>query len=121
VISKGGFMGKIKIEYYILFFLVICFLTFYYFSNSCSIERDLQKIETILPKDEVETVLESTPIIIDFGNGVKYFPFTGKEFGKKLSEFLGNNTNLEEKVVAPDDFNSYGIIKGYFITFREKK
>ena len=120
-------MGKIKIEYYVLFFLVIGFLAFCYFSNFCSIERDVQKIETILQEEGAENVLKLTPNdeekpisvytnekvektenvtdqndpgIKHFGLNVYYFQQTGNNFGQKLVLFLKRHTDLEVSAIA---------------------
>ncbi len=136
-------MAKIKIEYYVLFFLAIGFLTFCYFSNFCSIERDVQKIDTILQKDGIETVLKLTPTdeekpisvytnekvektenvtaqndidIKHFGLNVYYFQQTEINFGEKLVLFLKNHTNLEVSTITGEVEKQSGGTFAYGVT-----
>jgi hypothetical protein len=97
---------------------------------SVSVEDEIKSsIEKTVPDvivDEVKKTFE----VMDFGNGVRYFPFTGARFGEKLSEFIGSNTNLEFVAFAGDVVQrnqeyvrtcDYGATIGYFVIFREKK
>lgn len=96
---------------------------------SCVIGLTIGKYAQKTASSVEEKVSNNTPIFItqDFGNGVKYFPFTGEKFGKKLSELLGSNTNLEISAIS-GEVRKHGIVQsfwsstdGYFVTFREKK
>ncbi len=101
--------------------------------SEISVSNNNENVTLVYVEDEIKSSIEKTvsdPIINetkksfdgrDFGNGVRYFPFTGARFGEKLSEFIGSNTNLEFIALSGDDTGPYGTTKGYFVTFREKK
>lgn len=115
---KGGFVmnqQKLIIGFIASILFLIFFGTVVYFLGSTI--HDVKK----------DTSTPHVSTINDFGNGVRYFPFTGEEFGKKLSEFLGSNTNLEISAIS-GEVRKHGIVQsfwsstdGYFVTFREKK
>jgi hypothetical protein len=73
--------------------------------------------------------------VVNYGNGVYYFPYTKAAFGNALSVFLLNHKDMEVSAIACDiirmedeepatpgraDFD-WGGVNGYFVTFREKK
>lgn len=63
--------------------------------------------------------------IVNYGNGVYYFPYTGALYGSVLSWFIGQHPDLELSsavIVSYDDSNSLSVKHtGYFVTFRTKK
>ncbi|MES3031218.1 MAG: hypothetical protein V4697_02290 [Patescibacteria group bacterium] len=76
--------------------------------------------------------------MLNYGEGVWYFPYVGAEFPNSLSQFLVKYTNLEVSAMSPNvvRLDHYGKIKaispgggqtdygaaiGYFVIFREKK
>jgi hypothetical protein len=63
--------------------------------------------------------------IMDFGNGVYYFPYIRENFGNSLSNFIGNHPELEYVNSTGDGTGGGGYENGrdmgYFVVFREKK
>lgn len=57
--------------------------------------------------------------VIDYGNGVYYFPYTEAKFGNSLSQFLLQQTDLELVAMAGDGNGSHGSDLGYFAVFRK--
>jgi len=70
-----------------------------------------------------ENVGKPTPnFVVDYGNGIYFFPYTGSDFGNACSHFLGQHPNLEIAGIAIDE-ESDGAKKranGYFVYFRKK-
>lgn len=58
--------------------------------------------------------------VIDYGNGVYYFPYTSALFGNKLSAFIKEHEQLELVGLASNGTGGYGTNKGYFVYFRER-
>jgi hypothetical protein len=67
--------------------------------------------------DDVKSVSKIT----DYGNGVYYFDYVGKEFARHLSDFIGQNPSLELVAMMGNADGMYGRNYGYFVVFREKK
>lgn len=58
--------------------------------------------------------------VVDYGNGVYYFPWTGARFSQELSIFLAKHPKF--KVVSiTDDWSYLGTkprVRGYFVVFQ---
>lgn len=91
--------------------------------------RNVSKI-SIYPTDPIFGT------VVNYGNGVHYFPHTRADFANTLAKFLNIHTNLEVTAMTGDvvrrtgryimslssryDTTDYGAAVGYFVTFREK-
>jgi len=72
-------------------------------------------------KDNV-TVASATPSrIVDYGNGVYYFPNAEADFSNTLSYFIEKHPELELVSMAGDDTATSGFTCGYFVVFRGKQ
>lgn len=77
-------------------------------------------------KKSVGVTTTSSNAIVDYTNGVYYFPFTNAEFANQLSKFIkANNTQLELVTICGDCTGSYSpnmgyFDVGYFVVFRKK-
>lgn len=103
------------------------------------VQNDNRPDKTIVyaPKDIPElTAVNVHP----YGNNVYYFAQTGADFGNTLVDFLEKHKGLEVSSMAPhmirmnkdepfdrsrkyssySSYSDYGMIVGYFVTFREK-
>ncbi|MCP6720078.1 MAG: hypothetical protein KJI72_01995 [Patescibacteria group bacterium] len=72
------------------------------------------------PPDEntpTDTSLES---VMDYGNGVYYFPQDGSRFGNALSEFIADHPDLELVAFADNGKGAFGLSIGHFIVFRNR-
>ncbi|MDO8669543.1 MAG: hypothetical protein Q7K65_04585 [Candidatus Buchananbacteria bacterium] len=58
--------------------------------------------------------------VVNYQNGVYYFPFTESEYGNALSLFNAIHPELEVTAMSPNDTGGYGRTVGYFVTFRVK-
>jgi|GEM_PF-4822207 len=59
--------------------------------------------------------------IVDFGNGVYYFPLVGSDFGNALATFRAAHPDLGQEAMAGDNaLGGRGNAVGYFVTFRYK-
>lgn len=58
--------------------------------------------------------------VVDYGNGVYYFPMTNADFGNALSSFIEKHPELELVAVTENGtgFNGYDL--GYFVVFQER-
>jgi hypothetical protein len=63
----------------------------------------------------------STSAVVDYGNGVYYFNYTGTGFGNALSTFLSEHRELELLSMTGDGTGAYGSDDGYFVVFRTKR
>lgn len=66
-----------------------------------------------------EILRPNTNEIVNYNNGIYYFPFSGADFGNALSVFTHAYSELEQISIAPDVAGGHTI--GYFVTFRPKK
>ncbi len=65
-------------------------------------------------------VVKAPEPIVDYGNGVLFFPYSNQEFGRRLSNYLAAHPNLS--VVSVSDVpvsSSYNGSAGYFVIVRE--
>ncbi|MEK7653951.1 MAG: hypothetical protein AAB345_01555 [Patescibacteria group bacterium] len=71
----------------------------------------------------VASAYSSTSKIVDYGNGVFYFPYTEAEFGNALSAFLKEHPEWELVTFDgnPDKNKKAGWLFGYFVGFRKKQ
>jgi hypothetical protein len=76
------------------------------------------------PAQEEMSKLVLEPQVINFKNGVYYFPWTGDEYHRRLSTFKEENPNLELVAAEPEIGTSFGGavgVTGHTVHFREKK
>jgi len=71
--------------------------------------------------------------IVDFGNGVYYFPYVRADFGRNLSRFIAEHPELRYVDAAPDGTGSrdgtydsmsgyeHGRTVGYFVVFEPRE
>lgn len=76
--------------------------------------------EVIDQDGKVHTVLSLDADIRDYGNGIYYFDYTGDSFGRALSAFVVEHSELELVSFSGDGRGTYGIDLGYFVVFKEK-
>ena len=62
----------------------------------------------------------STTDVIDYGNGVYYFPHTNHSFGNALSSFINANSELELTALTVNIDDDGEGEDGYFAVFRHK-
>ena len=69
-----------------------------------------------------DNVGNSSPnAVVDYHNGVYFFPYTGSEFGNTLSHFIAQHPHLELASIAPYSKPANKVtINGYFVVFHEK-
>ena len=70
-----------------------------------------------------ENVGKSTPnFVVNYGNGIYFFPYTGSDFGNACSQFLGQHPELEIAGIAIDEEKDAAQKRanGYFVYFRKK-
>ena len=73
------------------------------------------------PRNADNVGASSPNAVVDYHNGVYFFPYRGSEFGNTLSHFIAQHPHLELASIAPYSTPvDYAEIKGYFIVFREK-
>ena len=58
--------------------------------------------------------------VLDYGNGVYYFPYVGPDFGNALSTFIGQHPGWELQAMTGNGIGFYGANQGYFVCFRKK-
>lgn len=56
--------------------------------------------------------------VIDYGNGVYYFPCTEAKFGNALSQFIKQHDELELVAMTGDGNGTHGTDTGYFAVFQ---
>ncbi|HBK33882.1 TPA: hypothetical protein DEP34_02620 [Candidatus Uhrbacteria bacterium] len=57
-----------------------------------------------------------TCYVVDYGEGVYFFPYEHQNFGNALASFLRQNPSLQVSSIAPSSSDSYG----YFVICRMK-
>ena len=57
----------------------------------------------------------------NYGMGVWYFEFIGREFAKQLSVFLSHNSKLSVVSMTGDGNGGYGADRGYIVVFQQKE
>lgn len=82
------------------------------FIPACRSANDVSRVRQVNPAE--------LPVI-DYGNGVYYFPATEANFANNLSAFLYNHPELELVSVTGDGTDVHGRDAGYFVVFRKKK
>jgi len=96
------------------------------FDRKQALEQRAEAANIASNPDNVRTIIGDSNIV-DYGQGVFYFPYVKAEFGNNLSAFLKNHPNLEVASIAPDSIHVNGFdgdwsaTVGYFVTFRENK
>lgn len=60
-----------------------------------------------------DLVLSRNLLPVSYGNGVYYFPYTGKKFSQSLSKFIANGNKVV--VMTGDGGNAFGFDVGYFV------
>lgn len=68
----------------------------------------------------VNIATASTAGIIDYGNGVYYFPYKLDGFGNSLSRFIKDHPEYELIALSGSGQGDYGRDDGYFVVFRVK-
>ncbi|NTW13892.1 MAG: hypothetical protein HGA31_02580 [Candidatus Moranbacteria bacterium] len=61
-----------------------------------------------------------TAAIIDYGNGVYYFPHTEADFGNALSKFRKDHPELRQTTAVGNGTGGAGSDIGYFVTFEKR-
>jgi hypothetical protein len=64
--------------------------------------------------------VQSVNKVVDYGNGVYYFPFLQSDFANELSAFIGQHPELELVAMTGNGNDLYGANLGYFTYFRKK-
>jgi len=59
--------------------------------------------------------------VINYGNGVYYFPYKEDEFGVELSLFFKDHRELEFVSFTSNNIGTAGRTVGYFVIFRTKE
>lgn len=62
----------------------------------------------------------STARVVDYHNGIYYFPFRMAEFGNRLSAFITQHGELKFLGCAASDVDAYGVTSGYFCFFEKR-
>ena len=85
------------------------------------------------PMKNVPTGSKLVKEIVDFGNGVYYFPYIRAEYGRTLSHFIATHPELRYVDAAPDGTGDaggtydsalsyeYGRTVGYFVVFEKRE
>lgn len=58
--------------------------------------------------------------VVDYGEGVYYFPYVQQNFGNALASFLHKNPSLQVSAIAGEGAGIDGIDVGYFVVCRTK-
>lgn len=58
--------------------------------------------------------------VVDYGNGVYYFPYDEANFANALSVFIRDHQNLKLVSFSGNGNGTYGVDKGYFVVFANK-
>jgi len=58
--------------------------------------------------------------VVDYGEGVYYFPYIQQNFGNALASFLRKNPSLQVTAIAGNGALGYGADMGYFVTCQTK-
>jgi hypothetical protein len=53
---------------------------------------------------------------IDYTSGVYYFPCVAEEYGNSVASWKRQHLDQVITSVAPNDYSSYGVTLGYFVT-----
>ena len=58
--------------------------------------------------------------VVEYPNGVYFFPFTNAKYCNELSAFIGKHPNLEFVGATGNGTGPYGYNQGYIVVFRTK-